>query len=196
MLCKIDGCGRDAMYKEQQVCQKHYFRFMRYGTYDLVGPRNREKKPVVRRYRLVNPAGYQKLYEPLHKLANSDGYCYEHRFIIYNIYGENLPDCELCGAPTDWRTCHIDHKDEDVTNNSVDNLRPVCRGCNTGRTERSTTPRFEINGRSLTLTQWAKEPGVTVTRAQAKRRLDSGLSIEDALYYPNLTHPNRRHKSH
>lgn len=191
MICKIEGCGRDAMYKTQQVCQKHYFRKMRYGTYELVGPRNADGSPAIRKYRTSNPAGYQKLYEPSHKLANSDGYCYEHRLVIYLVYGENLPDCEICGKPTDWRTCHIDHKDNDVTNNLLENLRPVCRGCNTGRSERSTTARYEIDGRFLTVTEWSKQPFVTVTRAQIKRRLDSGMNIKDALYYPNLTHPHK-----
>ena len=35
MKCKIDGCTQNARYKKDQVCQKHYFRFMRYGTYEL-----------------------------------------------------------------------------------------------------------------------------------------------------------------
>lgn len=123
MDCVIPECDRSADYKKQQVCQKHYFRFMRNGSYE----------PRQRKYRIQNPAGYQKLSESNHPLANKDGYVYEHRFVVYNHYGTDLPSCELCGKATDWETCHIDHKDNDVSNNLLGNLRPVCRPCNTMR---------------------------------------------------------------
>lgn len=42
MKCKIDGCNREAMYKADCVCQMHYFRFMRNGTYDLLSENQSE----------------------------------------------------------------------------------------------------------------------------------------------------------
>ena len=131
MQCKIDGCGRDATYLKAQVCQKHYFRFMRYGTYELT-------KAGLRKYRLTNPAGYQKLYEPTHILANKDGYVYEHRFVYFNS-GKQINKCEMCGCDINWGDCHIDHIDNDVTNNNINNLRAVCRGCNVFRAHDTTT---------------------------------------------------------
>lgn len=181
MKCKIDGCGRESMYKEKQLCQMHYFRIMRNGNTDL--------KVITRKYRSQNPAGYQRLFEPTHALANVDGYVYEHRFIVFNKYGHDLPDCEICGKPTDWSTCHIDHKDEDVTNNNIDNIRPVCRGCNTGRTERSTIKKFDFMGDKYSVTELSKIKGVTVGRHMLKMRLDRGMTVKDALFTPNLTHP-------
>ena len=89
MKCKIDGCTQNARYKKDQVCQKHYFRFMRYGTYELTS---------VRKYRIENPAGYQKIYEPSHFLAGKDGYVYEHRF----VYCE-LPLRKRSGLPRNSR---------------------------------------------------------------------------------------------
>ena len=35
MTCKIDGCKSEVMCKQQGVCQKHYFRMRRNGSYDL-----------------------------------------------------------------------------------------------------------------------------------------------------------------
>lgn len=184
MKCKIDGCERDVMYKSQQVCQRHYFRFMRYGTYDLT------MHPA--KYRISNPAGYQKIYVGSHELGVNNGYIYEHRKIVFDVYGFNLPPCEICGKETLWETCHIDHIDKDVTNNSIENLRPVCRGCNTSRTERSSIEKYEIDGVSKSLTEWSKEDGVTVGRAQVLNRLKSGMTIEEALFSKNITHQNTR----
>jgi len=75
MKCKIKGCVKESVYKKDQVCQKHYFRHMRTGTYELVPSR---------KYRIENPAGYQKIFEPSHELADSIGYVYEHRFVYFN----------------------------------------------------------------------------------------------------------------
>lgn len=56
-----------------------------------------------------------------------------HRVKIYEKYGENLPDCEVCGKPVFWDSCHIDHIDNNPQNNEIENLRPLHRGCNTSR---------------------------------------------------------------
>lgn len=179
MTCKIDGCCRKIMYKAQSVCQMHYFRFMRNGIYETI---------LSRKYRITNPAGYQKIFEPDHFLANSDGYVYEHRFIVFNQYGHNLPDCEICGDTIKWDTCHIDHIDEDVTNNNMDNIRPVCRGCNTGRTERACNLNLTVRGKTKSVSAWAKDPGVKVCRSTIIRRKMNGLSDYNALYMDKITH--------
>lgn len=124
MKCKIEGCDSECRYMEQRVCQKHYFRMMRYGTYELI-------KKGKRKSRSQNARGYQMLHMPEHPLAMANGCVYEHRAVIYAKYGENLPDCEICGKPLNWLNAHIDHIDENVINNSESNLRPLCVGCNT-----------------------------------------------------------------
>jgi len=123
-MCKVNGCDNDSAYVKDDVCQMHYFRFMRNGTYDTVRKRN---------YRYTNPKGYQAIYEPDHILSQKNGYVYEHRFVMYSVFGDNLPDCALCGKECNWDlyTTHIDHIDEDVTNNKPDNLRSLCNACNT-----------------------------------------------------------------
>ena len=190
MKCKVDGCGRDATYKGHQVCQKHYFRMWRNGTTDIV--RSRKE-------RTENAKGYQKLSAPGHRLVNSDGYAYEHRLVVYAKYGENLPDCELCGKPTDWATCHIDHKDNDVKNNDISNLRPVCRPCNTNRGRKqehlySHHTSITVGGLTMTAHEWAKFPGVLVTGSTIRRRLSCGASHYDAVYGKKITHNGNKKK--
>lgn len=175
MKCKIDGCKNKVMYKKDGVCQKHYFRKMRYGTYELTSKR---------KYRVQNPAGYQKLYEPSHQLSNSDGYVYEHRFVYFNS-DYSVDKCELCSKDINWNTLHIDHKDEDVTNNKLENLRPLCRGCNVFRGHNNTSMGktfIEYDGERLTPSQWARKKEVKVTPSTIKNRWDKGLSPYECIY--------------
>ncbi len=184
MKCKIKDCGNSAVYKKDQVCQKHYFRFMRTGTYDLS-----QKKKL----RLQNPAGYYKVYAPEHPLANKDGYVYEHRFVFYNIKAKNVSNCELCDSSINWKSLHIDHVDNDVTNNKVDNLRALCRGCNVfrGHTAESMGTLFiECNGKRLTSQAWARQKGVEVAGNTIKRRYLSGASAHKSIYGQRKTHHN------
>lgn len=192
MKCKIEGCERDAMYQAQCVCQKHYFRFMRYGTYDL-------SAPIKRKMRISNPAGYQKLYEPEHPLAGHDGYVYEHRKVVFDKYHRVLPDCEICGKPTNWETCHIDHKDNDVTNNNHENLRPLCNACNTRRfypEQHTIKGRRSVTFEGVTKTpqEWSRDERVNVCGAQIALRMMSGMSDYDALFSPKKTHNGKNRK--
>lgn len=187
MNCKIDGCNRDIMYKKQKVCQKHYFRFMRYGTYDLTS---------VRKIRTENPAGYQRIYEPKHKLANKDGYVYEHRKVFFDS-GKDASSCSLCSKDITWKNLHIDHIDNNVRNNDITNLRPTCRGCNTFRGHSSTSMGKLLlthNGKTLTCHGWARQDGVIVTGHTIMRRFKDGYSAEDAIYGERKTHHNTKSK--
>lgn len=183
-MCKVKGCDRKSMYKEKDLCQMHYFRLMRNGTTDLVRKR---------KYRTENPAGYQVLYEPNHPLAQSGGYVYEHRKVAYEKYGENLPDCEMCGASCSWQiyTTHIDHIDRNVRNNSPENLRPLCNSCNSQRdvnfTERARAVNIDVNGVVKTVSEWVRSEGVTVIAKTIKERLARGWSAYDAVYTPSRT---------
>jgi len=186
--CKILGCDRKVMYKKDNVCQKHYFRFMRSGAYELTRSR---------KYRIQNPAGYQKLYEPLHILSNNDGYVYEHRFVFFNEINNTPKKCELCNRKINWKDLHIDHKDNDVTNNNKNNLRALCRACNTfrGHTDESMGKKFiECRGLKLTASQWARRDDVKIASNTITIRLAKGQSVEQAIFGERLTHQNTRTK--
>ena len=186
MKCKVEGCEKEVVYKQQNVCQMHYFRMMRTGSYD------KKKK----KYRLQNPAGYQKLFEPEHILSNKDGYVYEHRFVYFNEISNKVEKCKLCGDKITWGDCHIDHIDDDVSNNNKDNLRALCRPCNTfrGYTEESTGTLVEYNGKRLTVAAWARQKGVQVSGNTIKLRLEKGMSPKDAIYGKRKTHHNTKTK--
>lgn len=190
MKCKIDGCERDAMYQKDQVCQKHYFRFMRYGTYELTMKPRKEKR--------FHSAGYVCLFMPEHPLANSSGEVYEHRKVMYDKYGDDIPNCEICGAETNWssRNTHIDHINEVKDDNRISNLRFLCNGCNVRRSNKQEnyinkehTTTITIDGVSGTAQWWSRQDGVNVagnTIAYRKRTL--GFSDYDSVYAPKKTH--------
>lgn len=183
MTCKIEGCEKDVQYKARGICQMHYFRHMRNGTYETL--------PKSRKQSVVTPNGYRILYLPDHPLSRSDGYVFEHRAVVYGKYGDNLPDCEFCGKSCDWRPyyTHIDHIDCVKLNNDASNLRVLCNACNTGRGK---GPRHEVGGRysitfggeTMTPSEWARKDGVSVHAVTILKRIQSGWSTKEAIYTP------------
>lgn len=184
MECKVDGCCKPAKFKGDQLCQMHYFRRMRYGTFELT------RKPG--RARFVTDDGYVMIHAKGHRFSRNN-YAFEHRVVAYAKYGDYLPDCELCGLPLDWSVAVVDHIDNVRTNNDPSNLRPLCNQCNIQRTERLGTSYpsalpVEFDGRVMTPTEWAREPGVKVHGATIRRRLRMGATPEQAIYGRKVTH--------
>ncbi len=183
MKCKVEGCEREAMYQKQRVCQKHYFRKMRNGTYDKQEPK----------YRVGHTGGYIQVREPSHILANSRGYVYEHRYIYYEKVSKEITRCEMCGVSIGWGNAHIDHKDENRKNNNPENLRPLCSNCNTRRNRDNTKDgqQFTHNGKTQNAGAWAKEKGVDVNRATIIGRRKRGMTDEDCLFSEKITHKQK-----
>lgn len=193
MQCCVEGCDRPARYKGSQLCQMHYFRLRRNGSLELL--------PVRRALRYVTSNGYVTRYMPDHPLANKGGLVFEHRFVMWPLVGPDCRPCELCGKPEAWRTCHVDHIDEDRQNNAADNLRILCRGCNVKRgfgpesyAGLSKVGLIEFEGRRDTATNWARDPRVKVSGATIRARKASGMSDEDALFAEKVTHNGKARK--
>lgn len=187
MKCKVDGCENHVRYAAVQLCQKHYFRLRRHGTLELT------RKPA--KPRISHSEGYVLVHAPGHPLARKN-YAYEHRKVVYDIYGENLPPCEVCGADSNWATSHIDHRDNDRSNNSHENLRPLCPTCNAWREmpeshEFNRCMSLTFEGKTDTPYGWSRDPRVKLSGAQIRLRKRSGMSDYDALFSPKMTHFRR-----
>lgn len=186
MQCRVEGCERDARYKAAQLCQKHYFRVRRNGGVDL--------KPVTAIPRVITPNGYVRVYQPGHPIAIRN-YVFEHRMVMWGEVGPDCAPCEICGRDETWKTCHVDHRDENRQNNNRSNLRILCRGCNVKRglrpesyKSRSQVGLIEFEGRLDTATNWARDPRVKVSGATIRHRKAAGMSDFDALFAPKVTH--------
>lgn len=196
MKCKIEGCDHECKhYPRKGICQMHYFRMMRYGTYELT-------KVGKGKTRQKNAKGYQMLKMPGHPLVMANGFVYEHRKIIYDRYGEVLPPCEKCGKTVTWKTVHIDHIDEVVDNNDESNLRVLCRACNVMRSrvhipEHTKKGRSSVTFEGITKTahEWSRDPRVMFSASTKIRRIKNGMSVEEALFSPKITHRHTRAKT-
>jgi hypothetical protein len=127
---------------------------------------------------------------PEHPLADSTGHVWEHRKLMYDRYGETLPPCELCRKPITWETTHIDHIDDDPSNNDPKNLRPLCRGCNVSRPLRTDSVILTVDGVSKSAAAWSKDPRISVCYKTILRRKAAGASDIDALFGVKKTHRN------
>lgn len=191
--CRIEGCDRDAMYIAKELCQKHYFRIMRNGHEKLLTSSEKEKGIRERKEFYITPNGYKRIYSFVHPLSRNN-WLFEHRFVMYKKYGDNLPSCAICGKPTSWATCHIDHIDENRLNNSESNLRPLCRPCNTRRNphlkmyEHKGHHSLTFDGETKTPNEWTRDPRVSVSNTTIIRRKKMGMSDFDALFSKKLTH--------
>jgi len=122
MSCKVEGCQKDT--DRKGFCSLHYMRQWRNGTTDKIQKR-KEK--------LIHSHGYIIIYDKGHKLADKNGCVYQHRHGYYQAYGEGPFDCYWCGKIVCWDNLHIDHLDDDKTNNDIDNLKATCPRCNQKR---------------------------------------------------------------
>lgn len=137
MTCTIQGCTKAA--RQRGWCPMHYERWRTKGH------------PEVQRARkgCVDAGGYivrRLTYN--HPLADRTGRTYEHRVVLFACIGDGVHACHWCLKPVSWsdRTLHVDHLDDDRTNNNPSNLVPSCLGCNSGRANAGRARRDHAGG--------------------------------------------------
>ena len=119
--CKAPDCGDHAVRSGSELCEKHYARFRRTGSY--------EKQVSVRKTK----GKYFYISAKDHPLANFGGYCYAHRIVAYDKYKGVCQPCRWCGELLDWQSAVVDHLNEVKTDNRPENLVVACNACNRSR---------------------------------------------------------------
>jgi len=72
--------------------------------------------------------------------------------------------CHWCNIPVSWTNMHIDHLDDNKTNNSILNLVSSCSRCNTTRSGLYLSNLIKVQGKfythnnvTLHLSEWARQ---------------------------------------
>jgi len=108
---------------------------------------------------------------------------------LFNDFGHALDKCEICGKPWNWDaiySSHVDHIDNDKSNNKPENLRPLCNSCNVKRCtkekhEHKGRMAIAFNGKTMTAEEWSREPWVKASGRVILYRIRSGWGIAKAL---------------
>lgn len=117
--CRL--CGRSVSpSRGGTLCEKHYMRLHRHG-YD--------KQPESGRA-CYSSGGYVVEYYPQHAIANKNGTIYQHRRVYYDVHGDGPFACHWCGCVVTWKTLHVDHFNNNKTDNAPNNLLAACEPCN------------------------------------------------------------------
>jgi len=130
--CTVSGCSTKSRARGSALCEMHYARSYRNGTFD--GP------DYKRRYLPTN--GYIKLVGVDCPIANECGVIYEHRKVLFEAIGAGQHSCHWCSKPVSWgygvskRTkgsLVVDHLNGQKDDNRLENLVPSCHSCNGNR---------------------------------------------------------------
>ena len=149
--CSTPGCGKRANRKGSGLCEACYMRMRRKGTTDY--------KPLPA-HKIEQSAGYIWLREPGHPLSDSRGLVYEHRYVFYEHNGNGPFKCYWCGREVWWEMMHVDHLDDDKSNNNINNLAPSCPLCNQKRGRWKMVAKQQANGIQITYKGKTKTAGV------------------------------------
>lgn len=179
--CSVERCENRANRIKAGLCEKHYARMRRNGT--------TEKQNVVKPGSIEQSGGgYLMVYAPDHPLRKgSSPRVYEHRKVFYDANGSGPFNCHVCGAVVTWDDMHVDHLNDDVKDNRLENLAPACPTCNQWRGKDKSSRSIKIrrgkhitaHGVTMCESDWSRHLGIT--RNAFNDRMTRGASIDEAL---------------
>lgn len=151
--------------------------------------RSNNSRRQIGKGRFLDASGYVRVRAPAGHPLDINQSVREHRVVLFDAHGYGPYECHWCGKPLKWRTMHIDHLDDDKTNNALANLVPACPRCNMKRgqsksveTQRRRAKQYTFRGQSKCLAEWAAELGIS--RAALKFRMDNGWPAEKMFTEP------------
>lgn len=181
-LCSVEGCCDLAVRVGAGLCEKHHARLRRNGHFDKVDP-------LIEEVKIQSGGGYLLAYAPNHPLrVGSSPRVYQHRIVFYDAHGEGPFECHCCGKVVTWRDMHVDHLNDDVVDNRVENLAAACAVCNQWRGKHKMAKamkvkhglRWTAHGITMCAADWARHLGVS--RETIADRLKRGATLDAALH--------------
>jgi hypothetical protein len=180
-MCQAPGCTDKRAYGRRMYCEKHYMRLRRRGSFDRQQTKDR----------YMHSGGYVIARDAIHPLSRN-GLLFEHRKVLHDVIGEGPIACHWCSRAVDWQSLHVDHLNEDKTDNRPENLAPSCPACNQRRGRHKMVRQMRtrhaahltLDGKTQTLGVWAAEIGIS--RSALQFRLKSGWSVRSALTVPRI----------
>lgn len=179
--CIVDGCDGKATRIGAGMCESHYMRVRRNGSFEKVDT-------VIPGAIRHSGGGYLLEYAPDHRLRTPGSpRVYQHRIVFYETHGEGPFQCHCCGKSVTWQDMHVDHLNDVVTDNRPENLAAACAVCNQwrGRSKMRKTSKeqrgrhWTAHGVTMCQSDWSRHLGVTVSALTD--RIKRGASIDDAL---------------
>jgi len=184
-VCNVEGCDNPSRSSGVAMCEKHYYRMRRNGSLEL-------KEPPTPDRLLDHSQGYKLLYSPQHPISTPGQRTrvYEHRAVYHAEHGDGPFSCNWCGIEVMWSTMHVDHLDDDRTNNDIANLVASCPICNQKRgvakqkanLRQRVSPKITWQGRTQSVCDWAEELGFT--RNTLKMRMRNGWPLHRMMTEP------------
>lgn len=176
--CSVESCGKSARSNTAALCEMHYGRVRRHGSTD--------RKSNLKPGSLEHSGGYLLDHLPNHPLSRSSKRVYQHRAVFYQHHGAGPFSCHWCKKVVTWGDMHVDHLNEKVQDNLLENLVASCPACNQKRgqpkmrrTKKSDGRLVTAHGLTMCISDWSRRLGLA--RWTIMGRLERGIPPDLAL---------------